>query len=353
MAEITRSAAVLARALRDAPVNIISRSKPDPRGVPVSVAGGHTKEPLTLLWAGEGWPADVDEVLAETPDPWPRDLVVVARHFSPGALRSLRERDANWADETGDARIIGPSRLFVIRLQRHGEPPRQPAEEKRFELTPSVVAIAEAILARPSEPILNSAIAEMTDFSASQISRTLAQFDKRGWTRKTGSERGPGALRVLEDGDGLLRSWAAHVASESRPTIQAHAILKEPFTFLRERLAPALDQVGDWALSGWAGLELEAPFATQVPTLHIYLPEGSFDDGRLEDVLSRGRLRRVDEGGRVILWPADKTALRLKKTSERDQLPVVSAPRLYADLLGFGGRGVDAAEHVREMLIDF
>lgn len=25
----------------------------------------------------------------------------------------------------------------------------------------------------------------------------------------------------------------------------------------------------------------------------------------------------------------------------------------YADLLGFGGRGVDAAEHVREMLIDF
>ncbi|MDQ3379958.1 MAG: type IV toxin-antitoxin system AbiEi family antitoxin, partial [Actinomycetota bacterium] len=97
----------------------------------------------------------------------------------------------------------------------------------------------------------------------------------------------------------------------------------------------------------------EAPFATQVPTLHIYVPESIFDDGRLEGVLSRGRLRKVDEGGRVILWPADKTALRLKKTSERDQLPVVSAPRLYADLLGFGGRGVDAAEHVREMLIDF
>lgn len=353
MAEITRSAAVLTRALRDAPVEIIPRSKRDPRGVPVSVAGGQTKEPLTLLWAGEGWPADVDEVLAETPDPWPRDLVVVARHFSPGALRSLRERDANWADETGDARIIGPSRLFVIRLQRHGEPTGQSADERRFEFAPSAVAIAEAILARPNEPILNSVIAEMTDFSASQISRTLAQFDRRGWTRKLGSERGSGAHRVLEDGDGLLRNWADHVASESRPAIQAHAIVKEPFTFVRESLAPALNQVGDWALSGWAGLELEAPFATQVPTLHVYVPEGSFDDGRLEGVLSRGRLRRVDEGGRVILWPADTTALRLKKTSERDQLPVVSAPRLYADLLSFGGRGVDAAEHVREMLIDF
>ena len=353
MAEITRSAAVLARALREASVAIIPRSKRDPRGVPVTVTGGHTKEPLTLRWAGEGWPADVDEVLAETPDPWPRDLVVVARHFSPGALRSLRERDANWVDETGDARIIGPSRLFVIRLQPRGEPTGRSADARRFKFAPSAVAIAEAILARPNEPILNSVIAEVTDFSAPQISRTLGQFDKRGWTRKTGNERGSGGHRELEDGAGLLRSWAAHVASESRPAIQAHAIVKEPFTFVRESLAPALDQVGDWALSGWAGLELEAPFATQVPTLHIYVPEGSFDDGRLEGVLSRGRLRRVDEGGRVILWPADTTALRLRKTSDRDQLPVVSAPRLYADLLSFGGRGVDAAEHVREILIDF
>lgn len=353
MVEITRSAAVLARALREAPVEIVSRSKLDPRGEPVSVAGGRTKEPLTLLWAGEGWPADVDEVLADTPDPWPRDLVVIARRFSPGALRSLRERDANWADETGDARIIGPSRLFVIRLKRGGEHTRPSAEGRPFEWTPSAVAVAEAVLTRPTDPILNSALAEMTAFSAPQVSRTLGQFDKRGWTRKTGTERGPGAQRVLEDGNGLLRSWAGHVARESRPAIQAHAIFKAPFKFVRESLAPALDKVGDWALSGWAGLELEAPFATQVPTLHIYVPEANFDSDRLEDVLSRGGLRRVEEGGRVIFWPADTTALRLKKTSERDHLPVVSAPRLYADLLGFGGRGSDAAEHVRELLVDF
>jgi Transcriptional regulator, AbiEi antitoxin, Type IV TA system len=54
----------------------------------------------------------------------------------------------------------------------------------------------------------------------------------------------------------------------------------------------------------------------------------------------------------VIFWPAEPTTLRLRKSSQRRQLPVVSAPRLYADLLGFGGRGVDAAEHVRETLID-
>jgi hypothetical protein len=142
------------------------------------------------------------------------------------------------------------------------------------------------------------------------------------------------------------------VAGEPRPAIQAHATLKDPFTFLGESLRPALEDLGDWALSGWAGLELEAPFATQVPTLHVYVPEARFNNGRLEAMLRQSRLRQVEEGGRVIFWPADPTTLRLRKPSQRHQLPVVSAPRLYADLLGFGGRGVDAAEHVRETLID-
>ena len=352
MAETTRAAEVLTRALRDASVEVVPRSKSATRGVPVSVEGGKAKERLTLLWAGEGWPADVEEVLAEAPDPWPRAFVVVARDFSPGALKLLRERDANWVDETGNARIVGPSRLFVIRLHGRAEPTRHAKDERRFTWSPSAVALAEAVLANSNEAIMNSALAELTDFSPPQISRTLAQFDKRGWTRKTGSERGRGALRVLEDRDGLLRSWAAHVAGEPRQAIQAHATLKDPFTFLGESLRPALDELGDWALSGWAALELEAPFATQVPTLHVYVPEARFNNGRLETILRRSRLRQVEEGGRVIFWPAEPTTLRLRKPSQRRELPVVSAPRLYADLLGFGGRGVDAAEHVRETLID-
>lgn len=319
----------------------------------MSVVGGRTKERLTLVWVGEGWPADVKDILSEAPDPWPRDLVVVGRHFSPGALRSLRARDANWVDERGDARIIGPSGLFVLRQQGRAEPAARGAQERRFAWTPSALALGEAILSRPDEPILNSALAELTDFSAPQISRTLAQFDKRGWTRKSGRERGPGSHRVLEDGDGLLREWAAHMAGAPRPSVQAHAVVKDPFRFVRENLSLPLNEIGDWALSGWAGLELEAPFATQVPTLHIYVPAATIEDGRIDDVLRRAGLRRVEEGGRVILWPADRTALRLKATSEREELPVVSAPRLYADLLGFGGRGADAAEHVRELLIDF
>src|SRR5262249_10945232 len=161
---------------------------------------------------------------------------------------------------------------------------------RRLTWSPSAVALGETILTNPNAPVMNSALAELTGFSPPQISRTLAQFDKRGWTRKTGTERGRGALRVLEDQDGLLRSWAAHVAGEPRPAVQAHTTLNDPFRLLGESLRPALDHLGHWAVSGWAGLELEAPFATQVPTLHVYVPEVRFNDGRLDAMLRQSRL---------------------------------------------------------------
>ena len=330
---------------------MVPRGYADTKRVPVTIEGGRSKERLTLLWAGEGWPSDVDAVLTDAPDPWRRELVVVARQFSPGALRRLLERDANWLDEAGDARIIGPSGLFVLRLQKRSVAGRTSVEEGPT-WSASALAVGEAILARPNAPILNRELLELTEFSPPQVSRTLAQFDKRGWTRKAGSERGRGALRILEDGDGLLRSWSTHIASEPRKVVEAHALFKDPFTFLSRDLAPDLADFGEWALSGWAGLELEAPFATQVPTLHVYIAESMFVDARIEKLLARARLRRVDEGGRVIFWPASKTALRLKRTSQRRRFPVVSPPRLYADLLSFGGRGIDAAEHVREEIVE-
>jgi hypothetical protein len=305
-----------------------------------------------LLWAGEGWPADVEEAIAAAPDLWPRDLVVVARDFSPGALRILQERDANWVDEAGDVRIVGPSRMFIVRLQGRANRTERAKETRPLTWSPSAEALAEAILSNPNQAIVNTDLAKVTDFSPPQISRTLAQFDKRDWTRKTGDERGRGARRVVKDRDGMLRSWAAHVAGEPRSAIQAHATIKDPFVFLDRSLRPALEDIGFWALSGWAALELEAPYASQVPVLHLYVPRARFDDGRLEAMLRESDLRLVEDGGRVIFWPAEPATLRLRKLSKSRRLPVVSAPRLYADLLALGGRGVDAAEHVRETLFD-
>ena len=120
-------------------------------------------------------------------------------------------------------------------------------------------------------------------------------------------------------------------------------------TLLRDDLAPALGRTAGWAISGWAGLELAAPFATTTPSLHIYVADTAFA-APLSDAIEEAGLRAVDEGGRVTFWAADARIFAFSR--QVDDVPVVSAPRLFADLSSFGGRGGDAADHVKAELID-
>jgi hypothetical protein len=53
---------------------------------------------------------------------------------------------------------------------------------------------------------------------------------------------------------------------------------------------------------------------------------------------------------RVTFWAADARNFAFSRQFE--DVPVVSAPRLFADLSSFGGRGGDAADHVKAELVD-
>jgi hypothetical protein len=118
---------------------------------------------------------------------------------------------------------------------------------------------------------------------------------------------------------------------------------------LRDDLVPAFGENPNWAVSGWAGLELAAPFASTTPSLHIYVLDTDFA-AALARVIEAANLREVGEGGRVTFWAAD---LRVFDSARRvGKIPVVSAPRLFADLSSFPGRGGDAADHVKAELID-
>jgi len=57
-------------------------------------------------------------------------------------------------------------------------------------------------------------------------------------------------------------------------------------------------------------------------------------------------MREVDAGARVVIRPADRYLVgSLRRDAPSRQVTDV---RLYADLLGMGVRGADAAEHLRE-----
>jgi len=194
-------------------------------------------------------------------------------------------------------------------------------------------------------------VAERLVWSHAQTTSVLRRFDKEGWTAKVGAGRGPSGVRRLAAAASLLDAWAAHVGGGERERVLTHRVLRDPMTFLRDELAPALTDSMTWAASGWAGLEVAAPFVTSVPVLQVYVPAEASADGRLRTAMQIAGLREVDEGARLEFWTASATALSLSSTTAG--VPVVSPPRLYADLRALGGRGEEAAQHVREELVGF
>jgi hypothetical protein len=330
---------ILASALDDAIVEPAgSEARPD---LMIRTRDGRSLA-IEVKWAGEGWPQDVRRAAADVPERWPADLVLLARQLSPGAIEWLRDRGANWADETGQARIFGPGGLIVIReLTR---PPRDEQAQRAFTWSRSALTIAEAILARADQPLRATDLASVAGWSVAQTANVLLAFDRQGWTLKRGTSRGPRAHRQLVDADGILAAWAAAATDAPRPTRLAHRAERNVMTLLREGIAPALDGRARWAVSGWAGLELAAPFATTTPSLQIYVSDTDFA-GPLSQAIDDAGLREVGEGGRVTFWATDPRVLEF--ASKPQDIPIVSGPRLFADLSSFGARGQDAADHVK------
>lgn len=341
--EGNRSSAILATALDG---TVVEPAAGQPKHDVVVRTPNDRTTAFQVRWAGEGWPQDVRTAAAKVDEPWPPNMVLIARELSPGAIEWLSARGANWADETGQVRILGPDGLVVIRERTR---PREERERRWVGWSPSAMAIAEAILAREDQALSATELAGSTGWSVPQTANVLSAFDARGWTVKRGAARGRGASRQLIDADALLASWATAVAAERPSTRLAHRSTRDPMGFLQDQLGPALDNAVKWAVSGWAALDLTAPFASAVPNLHIYIADTQFA-GPLSTAIAETGLQEVEEGGRVIFWATDEYVLKLARRAHG--IPVVSAPRLYADLSKLGARGQDAADHVREQLID-
>lgn len=311
----------------------------------VLIRGRTSNYRLRALWAGAGWPADVDRAIRHLGEEWPPDLVVVARSLSAGSREMLERRGASWADGSGDAHIVARD-LLVMR-----EAKQQPGADRRaFSWSPSAVSIAEALLNRKSPyGVRATELAMLTGWSTPQISQVLGAFDAEGWTTKWGPQRGPGASREVADGARMLDAWAEEVSAVKPERRFAERIFNDPMQFLVDELGPVLDNHGiGWAVTGWAAAERLAPFATAVPALQVYIEERALR-GPLSLAMQDIPVREVESGGRIEFRSADSHLLKL--ATRRNGIPLATAPRVFADLQVLGGRGEDAAMHLREEVI--
>lgn len=342
------SVAALAAALRDlAGIELKKVAEQDGQErIVVEVAG--QRYGFTAVWVGHGWPSEVRDALARL-EGAPDDVVLSAKRFSPGAISILRSHGAHWADVSGQARIIMPPGLLIVResaLRTEQEAPQA------VRWSPSSIHIAELALHEGLTELHTGRLAERTGWSAAQVSKVLKMFDQLGWTEQRGGKAGRATRRGLLAPGPLLDSWAAHVAVERRRKELGHRTIKNLLRFAQTELGDRLGRERqDWALTTWAGLELTAPFATAVPVLQLYLSKERFDIDTGEIMRATG-IRRVDEGARIEFWEAD-FPLIIQPGRPPAGVPVVSVPRLYADMLVLGGRGADAAQHLRETKLGF
>ncbi len=290
---------------------------------------------LRLVWAGEGWPRDVERVLvgslARAGD------VIVVKRMSPGAAAAAAAAGLGWVDEDGGADFTAPS----LAVSRSPRAPRIPAKPPRW--TAQTMGVAEALLS--GVPATVAAVKEATSFSESTCTRALALFAGSG-VLSSAALRGRRSGRKLEDPDRLLADYAAYAASQPpRLELDANPLWQDVVEGVAAA-GSAWDAAGvAWAASGAVAGHVVAPLLTHVGSALVYVSADSMAE--LEMAARAAGAVPVGGRGRLLLraFPS-KATQRLADSA--GGLRVAPWPRVYVDLRATGVRGEEAAEHLRE-----
>lgn len=142
-----------------------------------------------------------------------------------------------------------------------------------------------------------------------------------------------------------MASWVEHLNAQPLERWFAHSTGRDLHE-LAHRLARALSGLG-FAWTGWVAAERPAPFVSELPTLHLRLSEVHARRD-LEPALRNAGATMTEDAGRIEIWRAPADAFGHLTSS--DDGPVMSWPRVFGDLTRLGGRGADAAEHLRDVM---
>ncbi len=206
--------------------------------------------------------------------------------------------------------------------------------------------ITRVLLAQPKEAWLLGELSQEAKVSLGQTHKTIDRMIEEElieWNQKN--------KLVLRNPDRLLTAW--------KNTYSSYKLKK--FTFfsfepnITVLLTFVLEKAEDlpFALSFFSGADLVAPFIRGITKLQFYIKQLS-DLDRWKNLLD---LQEVTNGANVELYiPYDEGVFyQMQKisTSFIKEVPVVSNIQLYMDLFNNPARGVEQAEHLREIKLGF
>jgi len=321
-------------------VDVVSREDGIGSAFDVTVQAGATNHRFLAGWAGEGWPADVEELVRLVPGV----EVAVATNLSDGARTWLAGRGIGWVDEAGHAEIVQSSGLVISR-----EPARPwTRSEPSVRWSRSTLAAAEAALSGVASTV--ESIERATGLSRNASATALHRLERLGLLARPQAQRGPLSARRIVDTDAFLDAYASAAAEHrsKQARLLVHRLWNgDAVETLRSEIAPALTiPEHSWAVTGAAASLLLSPYLSDVTTLDLYVDADLISD---KTALASRLGGRIVERGHVIEVRELPTSMSAKGPF-LDGVQVALPVRVYADLLAAGGRSAEAAHHLRETI---
>lgn len=259
--------------------------------------------------------------------------VLVAPYISPQSARICVENGIGYVDLAGNCRL-GFRQVYV---EREGRPnPAPQRRDLRSLYSPRTTRVLRVLLLDPKKTWKLQPLAQEAGVSLGQVYNVKKLLVDREWIRT--DEDG---LRLVEPGP-LLTEWSQNYTYRRNAARDFYSLDAPPE--IESKLATACrDRSVQYALTGFSAAARLAPMVRyQRVTAYV-----SGDFGGLVKTLG---LKEVPSGANVtVLSPYDDGVFY--GAADINGIQIVSPVQAYLDLIGYRGRGEEAATFLLEQVI--
>jgi hypothetical protein len=288
---------------------------PDRRSATVAVDVRARLEPREV--------ASIAEVARDLATP----LVVVAPYLSEATRQKLAESDLNYADPTGNLRVVLVKPGLFIETDGAATDPNRQERPARSLRGAKAGRIVRALLDRKRPPRVRE-IATLTGIDAGYVSRVLAFLDSQALIERVGR----GRLESV-DWPALLRRWARDAPLDSRGNALTY-LAPRGLDALVKRLADSDER---HAITGGLAAAAYAPLAPARLAI-VWMAEAEEAAGRLG-------LRPAERGANVMLIEPHDVSV-FEGVVRRKRVSYAAPSQTAADLLTSPGRGPAEGEEL-------
>ena len=259
----------------------------------------------------------------------------IAPFISPKSAEICKEAGVNYLDFAGNCSIQFEN--VYIRVDGQENPFRN-ERSLRSMFAPKASRVLRVLLSNPIETVWKiKKLSREAEVSIGHVSNVKSLLEEREWI----TERNIGFS--VRDPREILAAWSENYTYRKNKVREFYSL--DDLSEIEQKASSVCESYSSkWALTGFSGAGRIAPSVR-------YQRSMIFIQDHVEEVVEALDLKDVGSGGNVmILDPFDEGVFY--GSTMIDGIRVVTPVQLYLDLVGFRGRGEEAAEAVLRQVIE-